>query len=84
MRVIPQPSHRCFVILILMSSLWCTEAVPLFVTSLASVPLIVFFDVLLDDEGKPKDAHSAANEVCVCVCACLLGRLSIQSYFLIG
>eukprot|EP00007_Cunea_sp_BSH-02190019_P008314 CAMPEP_0174238334 /NCGR_PEP_ID=MMETSP0417-20130205/11013_1 /TAXON_ID=242541 /ORGANISM="Mayorella sp, Strain BSH-02190019" /LENGTH=593 /DNA_ID=CAMNT_0015317159 /DNA_START=81 /DNA_END=1858 /DNA_ORIENTATION=+ len=40
--------HNCFVLLVLVSVLWATEAVPLFVTSILIPIPVVWFNILLD------------------------------------
>lgn len=73
--------QNCLALLVFASLLWCTEAIPLFVTSMLVPFLIVVLRVLDDVEQEPparltpKQAapavfHTMFSQVCVCMCHC--------------
>ncbi|CAK9438532.1 uncharacterized protein LODBEIA_P27560 [Lodderomyces beijingensis] len=53
--------RNCFAVLICASLLWATEAIPLFVTSLLIPLLVVFLQVLKNDDGSIRDSVSASK-----------------------
>lgn len=52
---------NCFAMLVCASLLWATEAVPLFVTSLLIPLLIVFLNVIKNDDGSIMDSINASK-----------------------
>eukprot|EP00767_Chilomastix_cuspidata_P000125 gnl/Chilomastix_cuspidata/103.p2 GENE.gnl/Chilomastix_cuspidata/103~~gnl/Chilomastix_cuspidata/103.p2 ORF type:complete len:591 (-),score=259.87 gnl/Chilomastix_cuspidata/103:3846-5543(-) len=56
-------AQRCLALLLCASTLWASEAIPLFVTSMIIPVLVVLLDVLLDEGGVPLDTASAADTV---------------------
>jgi len=58
-------ANRCFAMLVIVSTLWALEGVPLYITSLL-IPLItVWFKILPDASGTaPLSASAAASAIC--------------------
>ncbi|KIY52064.1 SPX-domain-containing protein, partial [Fistulina hepatica ATCC 64428] len=56
-------ANRCFAVLIFATILWATEAIPLFVTSLAVPFLLVFLQVIRDDDGASVGAVGATKYI---------------------
>lgn len=44
--------------------MWCSEAIPLYVTSLSTIPLVVFSDVLRKPDGTVMTSAEAVSMVC--------------------
>ncbi|ORX38546.1 SPX domain-domain-containing protein [Kockovaella imperatae] len=55
------PESNCLAMLVFCTILWATEAIPLFVTSLAVPLLVVFLRVLKDTSGETGARMTAAN-----------------------
>ena len=73
--------QNCLAMLVLLSILWCTEVIPLYVTSMLVPALTVLLRVLPDDHHKHKDmpAPEAAQRVFSVRCACCPPVLSVNS-----
>eukprot|EP00903_Cladosiphon_okamuranus_P005479 g5464.t1 len=56
-------ASRCLTMLVFVTSLWVTEAMPYFVTALIIPVLVVLMDVMEDSSGHDKDRKKAAKTV---------------------
>jgi len=57
-------ANRCFSMLVIVSTLWALEGVPLFITSLMIPVIVVWFKILPDTDGvTPLPASTAANVI---------------------
>eukprot|EP00741_Cyanophora_paradoxa_P022498 tig00021464_g21724.t1 len=56
-------AHRCLALLVLVSSLWALEAMPLYVTSIAVPVLVVLSGVLLGPGGEQLEVAVAAKTI---------------------
>lgn len=55
------PKQNCLALLAAVSILWCTEALPLYVTSMLVPLLAVVLRVMMDDSGKTPQRKSAPD-----------------------
>lgn len=55
--------NRCLAMLVLLSMLWASEAIPLYVTSMLVPALTVILKILPKDDGSPMGAPEAADRV---------------------
>lgn len=64
LQLLEEPSQNaCFAMVVLLSLLWSTEALPLYVTSMLVPALTVVLGVLPDEDGVPLSAPRAADHV---------------------
>ncbi|CAL5222730.1 g5137 [Coccomyxa viridis] len=82
------PKQNCLALLAAVSILWCTEALPLYVTSMLVPLLAVVLRVMMDDSGKTpqrKSAPDAADAILKSMFSqtimLLLGGFAIASAF---
>jgi len=57
-----ETANRCFAILVFATILWASEAIPLFVTSLAIPPLLVWLRVIVVGEAEGQQIRLTAPE----------------------
>eukprot|EP00752_Nemacystus_decipiens_P001911 g1841.t1 len=56
-------ASRCLTMLVFVTSLWVTEAIPYFVTALLIPVLVVLMDIMEDSDGGDRDRKRAAKSV---------------------
>ena len=56
-----RPKQNCLALLAAVSILWCTEALPLYVTSMLVPFLAVVLRVMMDDSGERPQRKSAPD-----------------------
>lgn len=61
--------NTCLAMLVLLSILWSTEAIPLYVTSMLVPALTVLLKIIPAEDGHPMDAPDAAHRVFEVSCA---------------
>lgn len=55
-------AHKCAVLVVFVTTLWVTEAIPFFVTSLSIPFFTVIMKILGDENGNPLKAEAAAQQ----------------------